>query len=250
VVPTGNVIFNIDQKNVATVALNSLGYASYSVSSLANGQHAILASYQGSTKYSASGGNIVESITATTPAIAPATGTYAAAQLVTITDATAGAVVYYTTDGSAPGTSKTALKYTAPFAVSEAETVQAVAELTGAPNSDVAVANYAFITAPTALAVPASAISTPVATLNALVNTYGMSGSYHFVYGTSPSALMLSTPVTALTMSHLGSLTSFVPVAVSAKLTGLTTKTKYYYQVVVTTSAGTSSGVVLNFTTN
>jgi len=244
------VVFNIDQKNVATVALNSLGYASYSVSSLANGQHAILASYQGSTKYSASGGNIVQSITAATPAIAPATGTYAAAQLVTITDATAGAVVYYTTDGSAPATSKTAVKYTAPFAVSEAETVQAIAELTGAPNSNVAVANYAFITAPTALAAPATAISTPDATLNALVNTYGMSGSYHFVYGTSATALTLSTPATAVTNSHLGSQISFVPVAVSAKLTALTTKTRYYYQVVVTTAAGTSSGAVLTFTTN
>ena len=191
VVPTGNVIFNIDQKNVATVALNSLGYASYTVSTLANGQHAILASYQGSAKYSASGGNIVESITAATPVMLPGSGTYPAAQLVTITDATAGAAIYYTTDGSAPGTSKTALKYTGPFAVSEAETIQAVAELTGAPNGNVATAYYSFITAPTALAVPASAIATPAATLNALVNTYGMSGSYHFVYGTSATAMTL-----------------------------------------------------------
>jgi hypothetical protein len=114
----------------------------------------------------------------------------------------------------------------------------------------VAVANYAFITAPTALAVPATAISTPDATLNALVNTYGMSGTYHFVYGTSATALTLSTATSPVTNSHLGSLTSFVPVAVSAKLTALTTKTKYYYQVVVTTAAGTSSGVVLSFSTN
>jgi len=250
VVPTGNVIFNIDQKNVATVALNSLGYASYTVSTLANGQHAILASYQGSTKYSASGGNIVESITATTPAIAPGTGTYPSAQLVTITDATPGAVIYYTTDGSVPGTSKTAVKYAGPFVVSEGEAVQAVAELSGAPNSNVVAAYYSFITAPTALAVPASAVSTPGATLNALVNTYGMSGSYHFVYGTSATAMTLSTPVTPLVSSSFGSRINFVPVAVSAKLTTLVTKTRYYFQVVVTTSAGTSSGVVQSFTTN
>jgi hypothetical protein len=250
VVPTGNVIFNIDQKNVATVALNSLGYASYTVATLANGQHAILASYQGSTKYSASGGNIVESITATNPVITPGTGTYPAAQLVTITDGTAGAVIYYTTDGSAPGTSTTAVKYTGPFAVSLPETVQAVAELSGAPNSNVVSAYYSFITAPTALAVPASAISTPDATLNALVNTYGMSGSYHFVYGTNAAAMTQSTPATALTNSHLGSLTLIAPVAVSAKLTTLTTKTTYYFQVVVTTPAGTSSGIVQSFTTN
>jgi len=250
VVPTGDVIFNIDQKNVATVALNSLGYASYTISTLANGQHAILASYQGSTKYSASGGNIVESITAATPAITPAAGTYPAAQMVKISDATSNAVIYYTTDGSAPATSKTAVKYTGPFAVSEAETVQAVAELTGAPNSNVVSASYQFITAPTALAVPASGVSTPVATLNALVNTYGMSGSYRFVYGTSATALTLSTPATPLVSSPIGSRINFVPVAVSAKLTSLTTKTKYYFQVVVTTAAGTSSGIVQNFITN
>jgi hypothetical protein len=244
------VIFNIDQKNEATVALNSLGYASYTTSTLTKGQHAILASYQGSTTYSASGGNIVESITASTPVISPRSGIYPAAQLVTITDATAGAVIYYTTDGSAPGTSATAIKYAGPFVVSVAQTVQGVAELSGAPNSNVVSASYQFINAPTALAVPASAISTPDATLNALVNTYGMSASYHFTYGTSATAMTQSTPVTTLVSSTFGSGINFVPVAVSAKLTSLTTKTKYYFQVVVTTPAGTSLGIVQSFTTN
>jgi len=250
VVPTGNVIFNIDQKNVATVALNSLGYASYTTSTLANGQHAILASYQGSTTYSASGGNIIESITASTPVISPSTGIYPAAQLVTIADATTGAVIHYTTDGSAPGTSTTAVPYSGPFVVSTTETVQAVAELTGAPNSNVVSASYKFINAPTALAVPASALSTSNATLNALVNTYGMTGSYHFVYGTSSTSLTQSTPVTPLVSSPFGSGINFVPIAVSAPLTSLVTKTKYYFQVVVTTPAGTSSGIVQSFTTN
>ena len=250
VVPTGNVIFNIDQKNVATVALNSLGYASYTISTLTNGQHAILASYQGSTTYSASGGNIVESITALTPVISPGSGIYHAAQLVTITDSTASAVIHYTTNGSAPGTSTTAVKYAGPFVVSTGVTVQAVAELSGAPNSNVAGASYQFINAPTVLAVPASAVSTPNATLNALVNTYGMSGSYYFVYGTSPTALTRSTPATPLAGSSIGSRINFVPVAVSAKLTSLVTKTTYYFQVVVTTPAGASAGIVLGFTTN
>jgi hypothetical protein len=244
------VIFNIDQKNVATVALNKLGYASYSTSTLTNGQHAILASYQGSSKYSASGGNIVENITAATPVIAPASGVYPAAQLVTISDATPGVAIYYTTDGSAPGTSTTAVKYAGPFTVSEAETIKAVAELTAAPNSNVISANYSFLNAPTALAVPASAIGASNATLNALVNTNGMSGSYQFVYGTSATALTLSTPVTPLEQSSVGSRITFVPVAVSAKLTSLAAKRTYYYQVVVTTAAGSSSGAVLSFTTN
>jgi hypothetical protein len=82
------------------------------------------------------------------------------------------------------------------------------------------------------------------------VNTNGMSGSYHFIYGTSPTALTSTTPVTPLVQSPIGSRINFVPFEVSAKLTSLTTKTRYYYQVVVTTPAGTSSGIVLSFTTN
>jgi len=249
-VPTGNVIFNIDEKNVATLALNGVGYASYSTTSLGNGQHSILASYQGSSIYSASGQNIIENITAATPAIAPAGGVYTAAQVVTLTDATTGATIYYTTDGSDPGTSTTAVKYTGPFVASEQETVQAVAKLSGAPNSITAAASYSFLNAPTALAAPATAIATPNATLNALVNTNGMSGSYHFVYGTSATAMTSSTPATPLVESPVGSRINFAPVAVSAKVSSLVGKTKYYYQVVVTTPAGVSTGSVVSFTTN
>jgi hypothetical protein len=98
--------------------------------------------------------------------------------------------------------------------------------------------------------VPASSIGTPNATLNALVNTFGMTGSYYFEYGTSSTALTSTTAKTALPMSSLGSRIGVAPVPVGAKLTGLTTKTTYYYQVVITTSAGISSGAVLSFTTN
>jgi hypothetical protein len=62
--------------------------------------------------------------------------------------------------------------------------------------------------------------------------------------------MTVSTPATPLVSSTFGSRINFVPVAVSAKLTTLATKTKYYFQVVVTTAAGTSSGVVQSFTTN
>jgi hypothetical protein len=97
--------------------------------------------------------------------------------------------------------------------------------------------------------VSASAIATPDATLNALVNTFGMTGSCYFAYGTSSTALTLTTPKTTLTGSVLGRY-SFVPLPVSAKLTTLKTKTTYYYQVVVTTPAGTSTGTVLGFVSN
>ncbi|MGD0894045.1 MAG: chitobiase/beta-hexosaminidase C-terminal domain-containing protein, partial [Terracidiphilus sp.] len=77
-----------------------------------------------------------------TPAISPAGGSFTAAQTVTITDATTGATIYYTTDGSTPSTSST--KYTASFTVSAAETVNAIATASGDSNSAVATESYTF----------------------------------------------------------------------------------------------------------
>ena len=54
---------------------------------------------------------------------------------VTLTCATAGAAIWYTTDGSYPGSNAaacpTALLYSVPFAVLAGQTVRAAAELTG-----------------------------------------------------------------------------------------------------------------------
>ncbi len=58
------------------------------------------------------------------PVISPATGTYYAAQEVTIT-AGDGAAIYYTTNGSNP--TANSIAYTAPFMVSETTTVKAIA---------------------------------------------------------------------------------------------------------------------------
>jgi sugar lactone lactonase YvrE len=59
------------------------------------------------------------------PAFSPAAGTYTSVQSVTITDTTAGATIYYTTDGSTPTTSST--EYTTPITVSSSETLTAIA---------------------------------------------------------------------------------------------------------------------------
>jgi Legume lectin domain/Chitobiase/beta-hexosaminidase C-terminal domain len=62
---------------------------------------------------------------AATPVISPVTGTYPAPQMVTITDTTPGATIYYTTNGSAPTTSSPV--YTTGFAINTTTTVQAIA---------------------------------------------------------------------------------------------------------------------------
>jgi len=75
-----------------------------------------------------------------TPTFSPAAGTYTSPQMVTISDATAGATIYYTIDGTTPTTTST--KYTSTIAVNSTETIKAIATTTGFANSAVATATY------------------------------------------------------------------------------------------------------------
>ncbi len=77
---------------------------------------------------------------AVAPAFSPASGTYTGAQTVTISTATPGATIYYTTDGTTPTTSSSV--YSGPITVSSSETLEAIAVATGYTQSAVATAKY------------------------------------------------------------------------------------------------------------
>ena len=77
---------------------------------------------------------------AAAPTFSPAAGTYTAAQTVSLFDTTPGAIIYYTTNGTAPTTLSTL--YASPIAVSATQTVEAIAVASGYSQSPVASAAY------------------------------------------------------------------------------------------------------------
>lgn len=78
-----------------------------------------------------------------TPTFTPEAGVYNSAQNVTIACETAGATIYYTTDGTAPTTSSSV--YSSAIPVSTTTTIKAMAVKAGNSNSIVATATYTIL---------------------------------------------------------------------------------------------------------
>jgi hypothetical protein len=143
----------------------------------------------------------VINLTAATPIFSVATGTYPSAQTVVITDATAGSIIYYTTNGTMPTT--TSPIYSGPVTVSASETLEAIAMTSGYANSSVASAAYTIETPAAApvFSVTAGTYSTPqtVAITSGTVGaTIYYTASYNSTVGTTPStsSSAYSTPLT------------------------------------------------------
>lgn len=82
-----------------------------------------------------------------TPTFTPAPGTYSSAQSVTITSATSGASIRYTTDGSTPSTTSGTL-YSGPISVGATTTIRALAYKSGLASSAVTSATYTIGSTP------------------------------------------------------------------------------------------------------
>ena len=94
--------------------------------------------------------------TAATPVFSEPSGTYSSTQVVSISSATAGSTIYFTTDGSAPSTSSS--RYSGPVTIPSSMVLQAIAVAPGYKNSALAQASY-VISIPKGPSVPSYAIS-------------------------------------------------------------------------------------------
>jgi hypothetical protein len=95
--------------------------------------------------------------TVATAVFSPAPGKFTSAQSVALSDATAGATIYYTTNGAAPSTSST--KYSGPIRVSGSEVIEALAVASGYSNSGLARGDYTIAPPSTPPVVPSNAIA-------------------------------------------------------------------------------------------
>jgi N-acetylneuraminic acid mutarotase len=99
-------------------------------------------------------------LTAAAPSFSPAAATFASVQTVTISDAIAGATIYYTTDGTAPTTNSTV--YGGAITVSNSETIEAIATASGYSSSAVTTAAYVINLPPSTFTFGASPASVTV----------------------------------------------------------------------------------------
>ncbi len=105
------------------------------------GGTSIIATYSGDLHYAASSAPALSLSNSTAaPVFHPAPAIYPDVQNVTITDATPGAVIFYTLDGSIPTANAT--RYTGAIRATNQTTIKAIALLSGASSSPVVTAVY------------------------------------------------------------------------------------------------------------
>ena len=176
-----------------------------------------------------------------TPVPSPVGGTFGEEQLVTIADSTPGATIYYTLNGTTPTASST--KYTLPIVITHAETLKAIAAAPSFDPSAVVTGSYIVAGTPEVLIAPATAVTASGATINARVSPFDAAAKCTFQYGASKNALTTATKSVSLAATAATD-------GIKASLTGLKSKTTYYYRAVITTIGGSSTSAIASFTTN
>ncbi len=205
--------------------------------------------------------------TVATPTITPASETFTGSINVTLMDATSGAAIYYTTDGTAPapGVGTTKL-YSATFAVAATETVKAIGTLTGDTSSAVASAAYTLQAAATPTFTPAAGTITAGQTITISDLTaspaiyYTTDGSTPAVgvgttkQYTAPVALTASATVKAIATASGYAASAVASAAYTvqqpAATPAITPAAGTYTTSVSVTITDTSSGALIYYTTD
>ena len=165
--------------------------ATASASSLSvsgGGQHLVVGSYAGDNNYASAVSQAISlNGPAATPTFSVPAGTYTSAQTVTISDATSGAAIYFTTNGTTPTTSSTL--YTGPINVSSSETIEAIATATGYSSSAVAIAAYTINIATQAATPTFSPVAGTYTSAQSVTISDATEGAtiYYTINGTAPT---------------------------------------------------------------
>ncbi|MBR4514834.1 MAG: chitobiase/beta-hexosaminidase C-terminal domain-containing protein [Lachnospiraceae bacterium] len=121
----------------------SVAESSTTISGLSNGTYYVREKASGTKLASAdSDAFVIAAAPKVETPVLPAAGSFSSSKTITITCGTAGATIYYTTNGSAPTTASTA--YTDSFTVSSTTTVKAIAVKDGMTDSEIATATYTY----------------------------------------------------------------------------------------------------------
>src|SRR5207245_90064 len=118
-----------------------------------------------------------------TPTFSPAAGTYIGSVAVTINDATSGATIHYTTNGSTPTASSPV--YAGPISVTSTTTINAMAMANGMIDSGVATITYTIQVATPTFGLAAGTYNTPQAV--PLSDTTSGATIYYTIDGSTPT---------------------------------------------------------------